>query len=310
MELNRRGFLHLLGAGATCMCAGPALGESNDPTEDDGMAMLVDTTECIGCRKCEFACDQAQGLSGRSRESFEDTSVFDQPRRMVADAYTVVNRYPQPNTPDQPIYVKSQCMHCVKPACVSACLVGALTTAENGAVVYDAGKCMGCRYCMVACPFEVPAYEYSDPLTPRVRKCVFCFERVKNEAKIPACAEMCPPMCLTYGKRTELLALAHERIAKYPDKYVNNVYGEHEVGGTRWLYLAAKPFEELGFLTLGDKPIPQLTETLQHSIFKFGIPPLLLFGVLGAAITAFKDDSSHGAASAKDASSSKPKGVS
>lgn len=294
MELNRRSFLHLVGAGATCVCASAAHGDTAEQVEDDGMGMLVDTTECIGCRKCELACDQAQGLSDRSREAFEDTSVFERPRRMVADAYTVVNRYAQPETPDKPIYVKSQCMHCLKPACVSACLVGALTTEHNGAIVYDAQKCMGCRYCMVACPFEVPAYEYTDPLTPRVRKCVFCFERVMNEGKIPACAEMCPPMCLTYGKRTELLALAHEKIAKRPDKYVNNVYGEHEVGGTRWLYLAAKPFEELGFLPLGEKPIPQITETLQHSIFKFGIPPLLLFGVLGAAIKAFRDDSSHG----------------
>jgi len=109
------------------------------------MGMLVDTTECIGCRKCEFACDQAQGLSDCPRESFEDTSVFDQQRRMTANAYTVVNRFPQPDALDKPIYVKSQCMHCVKPACVSACLVGALTTAANGAVVYDAQKCMGCR---------------------------------------------------------------------------------------------------------------------------------------------------------------------
>ncbi len=291
--MNRRNFLQLVGAGVSCLGAGAAHAEDAAVSEDDGMGMLVDTTECIGCRKCEFACDQAQELSGHPRESFEDTSVFEHQRRMTSDAYTVVNRFPQPETPDKPIYVKSQCMHCLEPACVSACLVGALTTSENGAVVYDAQKCMGCRYCMVACPFEVPAYEYHDALTPRVRKCIFCFDRVKNEGKIPACAEMCPPMCLTYGKRTELLALAHEKIQRHPDKYLDKVYGEHEVGGTRWLYLAAKPFEELGFQAFGDKPIPQLTETIQHSIFKFGIPPLLLFGVLGAAITAFKDDKAH-----------------
>ncbi|MFA6239402.1 MAG: 4Fe-4S dicluster domain-containing protein [Candidatus Hydrogenedentales bacterium] len=298
--MNRRSFLHLVGAGVSCLGAGAAHAEGVAVPEDDGMGMLVDTTECIGCRKCEFACDQAQELSGHPRESFEDTSVFDQQRRMTSDAYTVVNRFPQPETPDKPIYVKSQCMHCLEPACVSACLVGALTTAENGAVVYDAHKCMGCRYCMVACPFEVPAYEYHDALTPRVRKCIFCFDRVKNEGKIPACAEMCPPMCLTYGKRSDLLALAHEKIERHPDKYLDKVYGEHEVGGTRWLYLAAKPFEELGFQAFGDKPIPQLTETIQHSIFKFGIPPLLLFGVLGAAMTAFKGDKSHDAPSHHD----------
>ena len=133
-------------------------------------------------------------------------------------------------------------------------------------MLYDERKCMGCRYCMVACPFQVPAYEYADPITPRVRKCVFCFDRVTQEGKIPACAEMCPPMALTYGKRRDLLRVAHDKIAASPEKYVPKVYGEHEVGGTAWLYLAPRAFEEIGFLALGDKAVPELTETIQHSI--------------------------------------------
>lgn len=288
MELDRRRFLQTVGAGAATFFSCHAQAEEAH-THNGGMGMLVDTTACIGCRKCEFACNQAQHLSDRTLETFEDTSVYSEQRRMTADAFTVVNRFKHPENPDKPIYVKSQCMHCLEPACVSACLVGALEKAENGAVTYDAGKCMGCRYCMVACPFEVPAYEYHNALTPRVRKCSFCFEKVTNEGGIPACAEMCPPMCLTYGKRSELVALAHEKIATRPDQYVPKVYGEHEVGGTRWLYLAAKPFEDLGFLSLDEKPVPKLTETLQHSIFKFGIPPLLLYGLLGAAMSAFKN---------------------
>lgn len=264
-------------------------------TPADGIGMLVDTTLCIGCRKCEYACDQAQHLTGRPLASLEDTGVFNTPRRMTRDAFTVVNRYPNPEVPDKPIFVKSQCMHCLHPACVSACLVGAFETADNGAVVYDAGKCMGCRYCMVACPFEVPAYEYDDALTPRMRKCVFCFDRGTKEGRAPACAEMCPPMCLTFGKRQDLLALAHEKIDTHPGQYVTHVYGEYEAGGTRWLYLAAKPFAELGLLPLPDKPVPQITETLQHGIFKHGLPPLLLYGLLAAAMFAFKPSKSEAA---------------
>ena len=291
MKLNRRTFLATVGAGVAAFDSRGAAAESGpEPAIDDGMGLLVDTTECIGCRKCEFACNQAQNLTSKPLVEFEDMSVYNEPRRMTADAFTVVNRFAQPEAPDKPIYVKSQCMHCMQPACVSACLVGALQTAKNGAVTYDAQKCMGCRYCMVACPFEVPAYEYHEALAPRVRKCIFCFDRVTKEGKIPACAEMCPPMCLTYGKRSDLIALAHEKIAMRPENYVDHVYGEHEAGGTRWLYLAAKPFEQLGFLKIGDAPIPKLTESLQHGIFKYGIPPLLLYGLLGTAMAAFRDD--------------------
>jgi len=156
-------------------------------------------------------------------------------------------------------------------------------------VTYDTWKCMGCRYCMVACPFQVPSYEYDNSLTPQVRKCGFCFERVSQEGKLPACAEICPPMCLTFGKRSELLEVARQKIENQPQRYIPHIYGEHEVGGTAWLYLAGKPFEELGMLSLGDKPVPQLTETIQHSIFKFGIPPLMLYALLGVTMRAFRE---------------------
>jgi Fe-S-cluster-containing dehydrogenase component len=256
--------------------------------------MLMDITECIGCRKCEFACSQTNHLSDKTLKDFEDLSVYEKNRRMQADAFTVVNRFPNGENPEKPISVKIQCMHCLQPACASACIVGALELTASGAVVYDAWKCLGCRYCMVACPFQVPTYEYDDPLTPRVRKCTFCHERLV-EGKIPACAEMCPPMALTFGKRSELLALAHQKIENHPGRYVNRVYGETEVGGTSWLYLAPKAFEELGFLNLESGSMPALTEPIQHAIFKFGIPPLMLYGLLGAVMWAYRngDDSAE-----------------
>ncbi len=294
MKLDRRNFLHFLTASAATSLAGQATATTGQETNahPEAIGMLVDTTECVGCRKCEFACDQANHLTGKTVEAFEDTTVFDRDRRMDDKCYTVVNRSPNSEDPRKPTYIKTQCMHCLRPACTSACLVGALRTAENGAVVYDAWKCLGCRYCMVACPFQVPTYEYDNPLNPRVMKCTFCHERVAVEGGIPACAEMCPPMALTFGKRSELLKLAHQKIESQPARYINHVYGEHEVGGTSWLYLAPRAFEELGFLKLGPGAMPSLTEPIQHAIFKLGLPPLTLYGLLGAMMWAYRNDDS------------------
>jgi len=275
-------------AGTHAVASG-AMETSDDVPEPYGM--LVDTTQCIGCRKCEWACAQANRLSTQPSEAFEDQSVFDTPRRMTAKAYTVVNRYANPSNENQPIYTKIQCMHCLRPACASACIVGALRRQPSGAVTYDAWKCLGCRYCMVACPFQAPAYEYDNPLNPVMSKCNFCFARVQQEGAVPACADICPPMALTFAKRSELVRQAHERVAAEPNRYFSRVYGEHEVGGTGWLYLTSRPPVELGFLELGDKPIPQLTETIQHSVFKAGLPPLLLYGLLGLAMKSFKTSS-------------------
>lgn len=296
MNLDRRSFFQILAAGAATAVAGsPARAAEHETTGNpDAVGMLVDTTECIGCRKCEFACDHAHELTGKLLDYFEDLTVYDRDRRMSDTAYTVVNRIPNSEDNEKPTYVKIQCMHCVDPACVSACLVGSLKLNGDGSVTYDAWKCIGCRYCMVACPFEVPTYEYLNPLTPEVRKCDFCLERRTKEGKIPACAEMCPPMCLSFGKRSELLKLAHQKIAANPERYVDHVYGETEVGGTAWLYLAGRDFAELGFLSFDEKTIPSTTEVIQHNVFKYGIPPVMLYGFLTASMWAIKDRKTGG----------------
>jgi hypothetical protein len=140
---------------------------------------------------------------------------------------------------------------------------------------------------MVACPFQIPAYEYDNPLTPQVRKCTLCAnEGNPNKGGVPACVKICPKECLTYGKRRELLAGAREKIRNEPDVYADHIYGEHEVGGTSWLYLGPKDysFEELGLLTLGSLAPPLRTERIQHGIFKYFIPPLAWYGLLGAVM--------------------------
>ena len=204
---------------------------------------------------------------------------MDERRRPQPEQLTVVNRAPMREGEETPLHFKVQCMHCEKPPCVSACLVGALEKHPDGPVTYDASKCIGCRYCMVACPQQLLSYEYDEALTPRVRKCELCRERT-HAGGIPACVEICPVEALVFGKRSDLLAMAHERISRHPDRYIDHVYGETEAGGSSWLYLSDRPFSELGFPELGPNSPANVTETIQHGIFKGFAAPLLLGGLL------------------------------
>ncbi len=288
MALDRRELLRWLGCGVASGSLARSAGAATGAAEgDDAYAVLVDTTACIGCRKCEWACNQASGLPVEPLDSFEDKAVFARMRRPDAGHYTVVNRFQEREGPGRPSYVKAQCMHCITPTCASACIVSALEKQPDGAVTYDASRCMGCRYCMVSCPFQAPAYEYDNALTPQVRKCTFCHERATREGKVPACVEICPPQCLSYGRRSELLNVAHRLIAEGGGHLVDHVYGEHEVGGTSWLYLASRPFTELGFPRLGDEPPLRVTESIQHGVFKLFLPPVALFTLLAGVMLVF-----------------------
>ncbi len=210
-------------------------------------AILIDTTRCTGCEQCVLACKEENKLGAdRLRPGQETLDALSSTR------LTTVLRRPGEH------FVKQQCRHCLDPACVSACVVGAMRKTPEGPVVYDADVCMGCRYCLVACPYGIPRYEW-DEAVPYVRKCTLCYPRLK-EGKEPACVEACPHDALLFGSRDTLLAEAHRRLVAAPDRYVPHVYGEHEVGGTSVLYLADV---SLGFLAwsdhLGDEPLPLLS---------------------------------------------------
>ncbi|MEE4312525.1 MAG: 4Fe-4S dicluster domain-containing protein [candidate division KSB1 bacterium] len=293
MELTRRNFLKFTAATGTIGVSGAvrkASAHSGKPVSPDWLGVLVDTTVCIGCRKCEWACNNVNKLSEKSITEFEDKSVFEKMRRPDEKSYTVVNQYENPNDPQLQYYVKVQCMHCNDAACVSACIVGALTKhPETGAVHYDPWKCIGCRYCMAACPFQIPAYEYQNALTPQVRKCTFCFDRINEHGGLPGCVEICPVEALTFGKRTNLIKLAREKIAKEPDRYIDHIYGEHELGGTSWMYLSGKPMHEMDMERFGERSIPSYTEPVQHAIFKNFVPPISLFAFLGIIMKLFKN---------------------
>ncbi len=261
--MRRRKFLALMGVAGAGLALGktPAQAAGNVHFEGypDGKAVLFDATRCIGCRKCEAACNQVNKLPAPAKP-FDDLKVLDAERRTSAKAYTVVNRY-QPAGGGAPVFRKTQCNHCLEPACASACFVRAFKKNPDGSVTYDASVCVGCRYCIMACPFNIPAYEYDEPLTPRVMKCTMCHPQISSgELAVPGCVGACPKEALVYGRRSDLLKIAHARIGAFPGRYQDHVYGEREMGGTSWLYLSGVPFSQIGMREdLGVTSAPELT---------------------------------------------------
>jgi Fe-S-cluster-containing dehydrogenase component len=282
MSISRRKFLGWLGAAGlstTLTKTARAAATKHFTGFPDSNGVLFDNTRCIGCRKCEEGCNKVNELPAPD-QPFDDLKVLDKQRRTDARAYTVVNRFDEVNHSRSPLYRKIQCNHCLEPACASACFVRAFEKTKVGAVIYDESVCVGCRYCMIACPFEIPAYEYHKALTPRVMKCTLCYPRI-SKGLLPGCVESCPTEALTYGRRQDLLGLARERIRRFPQRYTNHIYGEHEMGGTSWLYLSAVPFREIGMREdLGVTPAPELTAGALSGVpIVVGMWPVLLTGI-------------------------------
>jgi Fe-S-cluster-containing dehydrogenase component len=283
-NLNRRDFLKSTALGVSAVALGATSVKGADKTlSEDRIGILVDTAVCIGCRNCEWACRVAHDLPTKELESYSDNSVFKEYRRPDKTALTVVNQFENEKNPLLPVYVKNQCMHCERPACVSACIVGALTKQADGSVIWDDDKCIGCRYCMVACQFQIPSYDYDKSIDPHIRKCDLCFERRKKE-KLPACVNICPNEALLFGKRSEIIQIAKNRIKRKPDEYIDHIYGEFEIGGTSWMYIAGKNFEKLKMPPLGNNPAPGISESIQHGIFAYFVPPVALYALLGTVM--------------------------
>jgi formate dehydrogenase iron-sulfur subunit len=219
-------------------------------TKPEKKALLIDTTRCIGCGACSLACKERNRLPRTSEDVLSD--------KLSDETFSVVNRR-------GPRFVRKMCMHCEVPTCVSACPVGAFQKTAAGPVVYDENKCMGCRYCMLACPFNVPKYEWGKTL-PRVRKCDLCADRL-SQGLATACAAACPTGATRFGSRAELLAEARARIAAEPGRYFDHIYGVEEVGGTSVLIISDVRPEELGLRTdLVNEPPAMLTWRVLNKI--------------------------------------------
>ncbi len=225
-------------------------------------ALLFDATKCIGCKACFYACKESNKLPQKEKEEEELTNT----------AYTVVKE-------KDGVYYRRLCMHCNVPTCASVCPVKAFEKTESGPVIYHDKRCMGCRYCIQACPFGVPTYEW-ESTKPLVKKCTMCAERQK-EGKITACSEACPTGATIFGDRNELLMEARKRIQENPGQYVDHIYGEKEAGGTSVLFLSSVPFEKLGFPTnLIEEPLSDLTWKIMSKIPNYVVVSgVFLYGI-------------------------------
>jgi len=225
-------------------------------------AILTDLSKCIGCGACVLACGETNGLP-----------ASDPPAKLSATAWTTVRK-------QRGVNIRQHCMHCLDPACASVCPVKALQKTPDGPVVYDASRCIGCRYCMLACPFGIPKYEWDSAL-PRVQKCVMCYESRIEKGLQPACTSVCPTGATKFGNRDDLIVEAEQRIADHPDRYVDHIYGLTEAGGTSVLFISPIPFAKLGFKTdVRDEPYPKLTWDVLSKIPNIvSVGGVLMFGI-------------------------------
>jgi Fe-S-cluster-containing dehydrogenase component len=272
--ITRRAALSgLLTAGATAVGVKSASAAVLPTPPADAVGMLYDTTLCIGCKACVVACQDANGLP---RDPTGIDARYDAPVDLNYRAKNVIKLY---HEGAQRSFVKVQCMHCVDPACVAACMLGALKKSAFGVVTYNVDYCVGCRYCEVACPYGVPKFQWASA-TPRIVKCELCNHRLAKGQE-PACTEVCPRHAVIFGKRADLLLEAKRRLAENPGRYVPKIFGETDGGGTQVLYLSHVPFDKIGFPALGDAPAPDLARSVQHGVYRGFVAPLALYGVLG-----------------------------
>ncbi len=319
MSINRRDFLKLTAASGLLLATDVKPGQAADAElPPDAVGFLYDATLCIGCKSCMFNCKKYNTMEGgalyseEGRKMFEwngPEQIWDAPRDLSAKTLNIIKAYSGEG--GEQSFVKRHCMHCVDPGCVSACPVSAMQKNEKtGVVFYDKDKCIGCRYCQVACPFNIPRFEWEEAF-PQIRKCQMCSHR-QAEGGIPACCEFCPTGAAIFGPVTDLSKEAEMRLrlragseyeyplgtvdgaSRLPTKvatYNGETYGLKEVGGTQHLMLAGVPFEKLGLPTLPDKSYAATSASIQHTLYKGMIAPgVVLLGLMAAAYKSTKSE--------------------
>jgi len=309
MKLKRRDFLKASGSGLLMAAAGPATALARSEKKalaPKAVGILYDSTLCIGCQACMVGCKTANKMPLETDDQFRR---WDNPKDLSASTLNIIKRYAEGTgtAKDQEqngfAFVKRQCMHCIDPSCVSACPVSALRKdGQTGVVSYNKDACIGCRYCQIACPFNVPKFQWAST-SPEIVKCQLC-DHLLKDGKIPGCCSACPTGASLFGPVEELIVEAKRRLrleagtyADFPlntiaagspartssrqvGRYVEHIYGENEVGGTQVLLLAGVPFPKLGLPELPDEGFVRLADGIQYAIYKGMAYPLVLLGAL------------------------------
>lgn len=311
--MKRRDFFRATAGGTAAIAAcatlapSPAQARGNLPVPDNAIGLLYDSTLCIGCKACMSACKEANDLPLEDNVGGE---LWDTPLDLSGKTYTVIKIY-QHGTMEHKdkaengfAHLKRQCLHCADPSCVSVCPVTAMTkNPETGIVEYSKDACIGCRYCVAACPFGVPQFQYDTP-TPEIAKCQLCKHRLA-EGKIPACADVCPTGATIFGSHNAISEEIARRKALVPGEmaefqrrtidsgdtherpaaeYVDHVYGDNDVGGTQVRYLSGVPFDKFGLPTdLPERSFASKSETLQHTLYSGLVAPVVVLAGLVAA---------------------------
>lgn len=307
MTISRRNFLKgALAGGALLATGAPAEARENLTMPTEAVGLLYDSTLCIGCKACVSACKDVNDMPP---EFSSPEQLWDTPLDISGKTLNVIKVYKDGTCENKDAekdgfaFMKVSCLHCVDPSCVSACPVSAMTKDPvSGIVSYNKDACIGCRYCVAACPFGVPRFQYDTPV-PQISKCQLCKHRM-GEGKYAACAEVCPTGATLYGKVKDLHAEAKRRVTLKPGadavfprgnitthdqsphtapaaKYLPQIYGEKELGGTQMLKLSAVPFEKLGMPKLPERSYAATSETMQHTLYGNALVlPLAFLGVL------------------------------
>ena len=286
MQINRRDFLKLSGAGMGALLAG---GGSLSPVDarallarPDELGILYDAAKCVGCRACQMACKRWNKLTG---EATDAQKLYDTPSGLSAATWTLIKL--NKRSPTDWHFFNYQCMHCTDAACVTVCPTGALFKHERGFTAYNRDLCNGCGYCTQFCPFGVPHLQTQSLLTgaAKTAKCTFCQDRLAAGIGGPFCAETCPVGALVWGKREELLATAKERVAALSGqgRRAVRLYGENEAGGLHRLSIL---FGEPGQYNLPLNPASPAVSRFWKQVFQ-PIGGLAFGGAMLAVVAAF-----------------------
>lgn len=313
MDVNRREVIKALFGGSavaalttTTSAVSPAKAAESDAVTPlpDAVGLMYDATRCIGCRACMPACQNENGLTP---DTGATGGLYQQPETLNSRTKNLIKLYVAADGHERS-FVKQQCMHCVDPACVSGCPMQALHKEPLGVVGWNSTLCIGCRYCQIACPFNIPKFEWHK-VNPKIVKCELCRHTVGKTATQPACTRVCPTHAVIYGKRAELLAEAHRRIAERPGFYFEDrVYGEIEGGGTQCLVLSHVDYSNLGLPKLPKESAPSQVRRSTNFIYRGFLTPIVAYaGIVAIMRNRWKDHLAHVEASKQPDSHSEEK---